>query len=213
MKTRRDPSLRLMAMSVSISILCFYSCQNWNEWDNPAGGQKNPEAADTSAKLVAHFPFDTDLSTTTQEGVTPITGEAFAYAGGNQPEIVADGERGDVLHQDGGYTRFANPLKGVKVQTGASITMWVKMPKIDTDGALFCFSDDKGGGLYFTANAYLSYTGTGWLDVNHPVLNKTDAFVANVWNYVALAFTDAGYVMYINGEKKYDTNNHANRCR
>lgn len=205
MKTRKRPSLLLMA----ISVLCFCSCQNWNEWDDLAGEQKNPEPVDTSAKLIAHFPFDTDLNATTQEGEPPSTGEVFIYTNGKQPQIAEDAERGNVFHQNGGYTRFANPLKDLEVQTGVSITMWVKMPQIDTDGALFSFSDDKGEGLYFTANAYLYYSGTGgWLEVNNPASGLTNTFTADVWNYIALSFTDEGYTIYINGEKKFDTNNH-----
>lgn len=207
MKTRKWP-LYLMAI---LTFLSMSACQDWGESDPPAGNQKLPEQPDTSAKLIAEFTFDEDFNSTVAEGETPITGEGFAYCMGEDiPEIVQDDDRGSgVMHAKGGYLRIPNPLKGADIQTGASFSFYVKQAKTDNTGALISFSDGSSN-LYFTGNAFLSYTGTsGYLDVNDPAVTVTNAMPAGAWHYVALTFTDNGYAIYIDGTKKYDTNNHA----
>lgn len=207
MKTRKWP---LLFMAI-LTVLSMSSCQEWGEVDPPAGNQKLPEKPDTSAKLIAEFTFDEDFNSTATEGETTITGEGFAYSlGQNQPEIVQDDEReGGVMHANGGYLRIPNPLIGADIQTGVSFSFFVKPTKTDHTGALISFSDGTNK-LYFTANAFLSYTGTGgYLDVNDPEVSVTNAIPSGAWHYVALAFTEKGYAIYIDGTKKYDTNNHA----
>lgn len=194
-----------------LTVLCMSSCQDWGEADPPAGNQKLPEKPDTSAKLIAEFTFDEDFNSTIAEGETPITGEGFTYsADQEQPEIVQDADRGNgVMHANGGYLRIANPLKGANIQTGVSLSFFVKSTKKDHTGALISFSDGTNK-LYFTANAFMSYTGTGgYLDVNDPAVSITNAIPVGDWHYVALTFTEDGYAIYIDGVKKYDTNNHA----
>lgn len=209
MKTRKWPSY---CMAI-LTVLCMGACQEWGEVDPPAGNQKLPEAPDTSAKLIAEFTFNENFNSTVEEGETPISGEAFTYAVGNsQPEIIQDDSKGSgVLHLKGGYLRIPNPLKDLELQTGASLSFWMRMPQIDTEGALFSFSDGGSNLLYFTANAFISYTGTGgYLDVNDPKISETNAIAANEWCYIAMTFTNKGYALYVDGEKKYDTNNHEN---
>lgn len=166
MKTRKRP---LLFMAI-LTILFMGSCQDWGEADPPAGNQKLPEKPDTSAKLLAEFTFDEGFNSTVAEGETPVMGEGFAYsADGTPPEIVPDSEReGGVMHANGGYLRIPNPLIGADIQTGVSLSFFVKPTKTDNTGALISFSDGTNK-LYFTANAFLSYTGTGgYLDVNDP---------------------------------------------
>ena len=207
MKTRKWPLL-LMAI---LTVLSMSSCQDWGEADPPAGNQKLPAKPDTSAKLIAEFTFDEDFNSTATEGKTPISGEGFAYSADQEiPEIVQDDEReSGVMHANGGYLRIPNPLIGADIQTGVSFSFFVKSTKTDHTGALISFSDGTNK-LYFTANAFLSYTGTGgYLDVNDPEVSVTNAMPYGTWHYVALTFTEKGYAIYIDGTKKYDTNNHA----
>lgn len=207
MKTRKWPLL-LMAI---LTVLSMSSCQDWGEADPPAGNQKLPAKPDTSAKLIAEFTFDEDFNSTATEGETPISGEGFAYSADQEiPEIVQDDEReSGVMHANGGYLRIPNPLIGADIQTGVSFSFFVKPTKTDHTGALISFSDGTNK-LYFTANAFLSYTGTGgYLDVNDPEVSVTNAMPYGTWHYVALTFTEKGYAIYIDGTKKYDTNNHA----
>ena len=205
MKTRKWPLL-LMAI---LTVLSMSSCQDWGEADPPAGNQKLPAKPDTSAKLIAEFTFDEDFNSTATEGKTPISGEGFAYSADQEiPEIVQDDEReSGVMHANGGYLRIPNPLIGADIQTGVSFSFFVKSTKTDHTGALISFSDGTNK-LYFTANAFLSYTGTGgYLDVNDPEVSVTNAMPYGTWHYVALTFTEKGYAIYIDGTKKYDTNN------
>lgn len=207
MKTRKWPLL-LMAI---LTVLSMSSCQDWGEADPPAGNQKLPAKPDTSAKLIAEFTFDEDFNSTATEGETPVSGEGFAYSADQEiPEIVQDDEReSGVMHANGGYLRIPNPLIGADIQTGVSFSFFVKSTKTDHTGALISFSDGTNK-LYFTANAFLSYTGTGgYLDVNDPEVSVTNAMPYGTWHYVALTFTEKGYAIYIDGTKKYDTNNHA----
>ena len=207
MKTRKWPLL-LMAI---LTVLSMSSCQDWGEADPPAGNQKLPAKPDTSAKLIAEFTFDEDFNSTATEGETPVSGEGFAYSADQEiPEIVQDDEReSGVMHANGGYLRIPNPLIGADIQTGVSFSFFVKPTKTDHTGALISFSDGTNK-LYFTANAFLSYTGTGgYLDVNDPEVSVTNAIPYGTWHYVALTFTGKGYAIYIDGTKKYDTNNHA----
>lgn len=79
------------------------------------------------------------------------------------------------MHANGGYLRIPNPLIGADIQTGVSFSFFVKPTKTDHTGALISFSDGTNK-LYFTANAFLSYTGTGgYLDVNDPEVSVTNA--------------------------------------
>lgn len=202
MKTKRWTSL-CMALTATFYLA---GCQNWGEVDDPSGNQKVPEKPDTSAKLLANFTFEENLNS--NENETLITGESFVYTNGNEPEIINDSDKGKVLHLNGGYLRIPNPLKGVAVQTGASISMFVKMPQIDIEGALFSFTDDGASKLFFTANAFLNYDGNGgFLEVNKPTVAITNIFSPKAWHYVALTFTEKGYAIYIDGKKRFDTHN------
>jgi hypothetical protein len=203
--TTKRKNTPLWCMGIML-FLFFSSCQNWGEEDNPSGNQKNPVPPDASVKVLAFFPFDTDLNAAGGN----ITGEGYALTGGAEPEIVEDPVRGQVLYQNGGYTRFQNPLQGLNVAKGASVTLWVKMPEIDTAGALFSFMDETAGTLYFTGNACLSYEGTGGrLDVNNPNTVITDVLLPNQWHFVAITLTYDGYIIYIDGEKRFDTESSA----
>ncbi|MDR0543250.1 MAG: LamG domain-containing protein [Dysgonamonadaceae bacterium] len=193
---------------MGLCLLIFFSCQNWGAWDDPSGNQKNPVPPDASVKAVAYFPFDTDLTAVD----AAIICETIVPEGGSAPEITDDVERGNVLHQNGGYVRFTNPLQGLNVAQGASVAMWVKMPEVDIAGALFSFLDDDGNLLYFTGNAFLTYKGTGggWFEVNRPETILTGDLQPNQWHFIAVTLTYSGYIIYIDGEKKYETANPVN---
>jgi hypothetical protein len=182
-------------------ILLFSTCQKWGEWDDPSGNQKNPVPPDASVKVIAHFPFDTDLNAVEAD----ISGEVFVLEDGIDPEIIDDPVRGGVLHQKGSYTRFKNPLQGLDVAQGASITLWVKMPEIDLTGALFSLQDETAGSLYFTGNVSLSYkSAEDEFEVNNPDITVTGELLPNQWHFLAVTLTYEGYHIYIDGEKKYE---------
>jgi hypothetical protein len=176
------------------------ACQKWGESDPPAGNQKNPDA---QVRTVAQLSFDVG---------SDIPGETVALAGGATPTIVEDAQRGGgVLYQNGGYLRFKNPLQKLYVAAGASVSMWVKMPAVDTSGALFSFVDESGGSvLSVTKSAYLSYTGAnGTFDVN-PGAAVSDALIPDRWHFLAISLTYEGYAVYVDGEKKYEAGGEPN---
>ncbi|MDR2056872.1 MAG: LamG domain-containing protein [Dysgonamonadaceae bacterium] len=182
----------------------LYSCQKWGEWDDPSGNQKNPVPPDASVKVIAHFPFDTDLNAID----TDISGETTVLDGGTKPEITDDPLRGGVLHQNGGYTRFKNPMQGLDVAQGASLSFWVKMPEIDLNGALFSFlNDETKSALYFTGNAWLNYKGAeDGFEINNPKTVLTGVLLPDQWHFVAVTLTYDGYGIYVDGEKLYENN-------
>lgn len=196
MKTKKRTSW----IALIVAACCLSSCQEWGEWDDPSGNQKNAPAPDTSAKVRAHFSFEDGIG-----------GEAFTYENGTAPATIEDTQKGgNTLHLNGGYVRYPNPLKNIELSTGASLTIWVKMPQSDIHGALFSFADDTTGKLCFTGNASLSYDGTGgWFTVNNPEQVTTGAISSGQWHFLALTLDKEGFVIFIDGTKKYDVNNHS----
>lgn len=180
------------------AVICFSSCQEWGEWDEPAGNQIYP----TLEKL-ATYAFDEELETSTIS--------LFAYNEGETPTLTEDaGRNSSVLHLNGGYARIDNPVAAVDVQNGVSLTFWMKQINgeqgQDLEGALFSFqSDDSTEKVFFTANGWLSYSGAdGNYEDNNPSGYKTGILSAGEWHYVAMLVRDDGYAVYVDGEKKID---------
>jgi len=188
MKTRKWQSL----LSVATILLCFSSCQDWGKWDPPAGNQVYP-----TLQLVSDNSFDS-LSE---------DWELFTYNGGSLPKIAKDEELGDVLHTDGGYLRFDNPLNGVTLQSGASLTFWVKLSEADSDGALLSFSDeDSNSKLFFTAGGRIAYHSPDGSFERTLSPDVADSLSSGTWRYMALIFTTNGYEAYMDGKsiERYD---------
>ena len=186
MKTRKWPSLLLAVFTV----LSFGACDDWGQMDPAAGNQIYPKL-----ELKGEYKFEEELS---PEEVT-----LSAYDGGEVPRIVTDEFKGKVLNLNGGYARFHNPLYNVKVQTGVSVTMWVKTAADNLEGAIFSFAnEDNSERIFFTPNAWLhrdSLNVSG--EVNKPTQASTPPFTADEWHYMALIITNQGYTLYIDGEK------------
>lgn len=208
--------LILLFMTIS-----FSSCQDWGEWDDPAGNQKNPipePPADKSAKLAARYLFEGNL----KDDLGGAAGNAKAQPEGQIPSFEENAERGStVLHQyfgfDGeqsiSYAQFQNPLKGAEELYGASISLWVNRTDGNVWDAIWSFldednSDEIDGRFYFTPNAYLGFNGTGgFFDCNWPD-NVTDAISIGEWNMVTVTLDATGFWIYVNGKLKFDINTH-----
>jgi hypothetical protein len=140
------------------------------------------------------------------ENLNPDEIQSIAYDEGNLPAIVDDSELGTVLQLDGGYLRMANPLLNVKVQNGISLTFWVKQSDAsaeqDLKGALFSFQNEDGSRkMFFTANGWISYQGAeGNFEDRNPNNAATPVMTAGEWHYLALAITNTGYSIYVDGE-------------
>lgn len=182
-----------------LTVLCMSSCQEWGESDPPAGNQVFPHL-----EQVAHVTFDEELI---PEDIQP-----FALDGGNTPSLENDETHGQVLHMANGYARVFNPLNKVKVQNGVSLTMWVKQAapangeEQDLTSALFSFQNENGTQrLFFTPNGWLSYEGIdGSFEDNNPEVAKTGIMSAGEWHYLAIAVTNNGYFVYVDGLKKIE---------
>jgi hypothetical protein len=188
-KNRKWPFL-----GVVLAILCFSSCvEQWGQTDPPAGNQVYPRL-----EKLMELKFNEDLN--------PDEIQSFAYNGGNLPSIVDDDELGTVLQLDGGYLRTANPLLKAKVQTGVSLTFWAKqsdaLVEQDLRGALFSFQNEDGSQkMFFTANGWISYQAAeGSFEDRNPNQAATPVMTAGEWHYLAVAITNTGYSIYVDGE-------------
>ena len=182
----------------AFAILLFGACADWGQMDPPAGNQIYPKLEKISS-YTFNDEFDADF-------------QLKAYADGNLPALESDEEHGSVLYLNGGYLQISNPLNSVKVQNGVSLTFWFKQAlpeegaKQDLKGAIFSFgSADATPRLFFTANGWLNYNGVdGTYEYNNPSSAETGMITAGEWHYVAMAVTNTGYFVYVDGEKKID---------
>ncbi len=182
----------LSILTVTLLTFSMWSCQDWGQMDPPAGNQIYPRL-----ELKGEYKFEDELS--------PEEFTLSAYGEGNIPEIVSDSEKGNVLQLNGGFARVSNPLLNVKIQTGASVTFWVKTTANNLSATIFSFMDEEEQTkLFFTPNAWLKYQGAGAsFEVNNPS-QPTDALTADEWHYVALSVKTDGFFIYIDGEKAYE---------
>ena len=189
MKANKWSSLLMAAFTV----FCLWSCKDWGQMDPPAGNQVYPKL-----ELKGDFKFDEELS--------PETALLVAYENGQIPKVVTDEEKGKVLQLNGGYVRFTNPLYGVKIQTGASLTFWVKTSENNLSGAIYSFAnEDNSTKLFFTPNTWMHYDSPyTTIDVNNPSTVVTNAISPDEWHYVAMIIRTDGYDIYIDGEKCFD---------
>jgi len=185
MKTNNRLSL---FFSTVIVILFFFSCHEWGEWDPPSGNQVYP-----TLQLLSESKF---------ESLEEVNFDLIAYDGGEVPEIVKDETLGNVLHLDGGYIRFNNPLYDKKIQSGASLTCWVKLAEADEEGALFSFAnEDNTSSLVFAGNGRLSFRSPeGSVEVEKVSSSEKSMLTADEWHYLAIAFTTTGYSLNVDGE-------------
>ncbi|MFT4072784.1 MAG: hypothetical protein QM654_12785 [Dysgonamonadaceae bacterium] len=180
-------------IAIALFMCMFASCQSWDKWDDPSGNQVYP-----TLQKVASYSFNSELDTAFH---------LFSYSSGQLPSLVNDEERGSqVLNMEGGYALLQNPLTGVKVQNGVSLTFWMKQngSSPDLNGALFSFQDQSGTQkLFFTANGWIHYQGAnGSYEQNNPSTITTGLINDNEWHYVAVIFRSDGYAIYVDGEEK-----------
>jgi len=205
MKTRKWPVICL-----AILTMCMGSCQDWGKMDPPAGTDVTPKL-----EQVANLTFD-------DKELNPEEIQTFAYPDGDIPSLFTDESLGQVLYMPNGYARIFNPLNKVKVQNGVSLTFWIKqalpepvegaegeeavMEEQDLTGAIFSFQNGNATQrMFFTANGWLNYEGVdGTYEANNPNSDKTGLITRGEWHYVAIAVTNNGYFVYVDGLKKIE---------
>ena len=206
MRTNRWRQWRIVLAAV-VTAFCFGACQEWGQMDPPAGTDIYPKT-----EKVGEYSFD--------EAIDPQVMQTFAYANGDTPDLVQDADLGSqVLHFNGGYVRFFNPMLATSAEEAVSMTFWVKQAALDEaevaagtavkdiNSALFAFQNENGTeSLYMTGNGALVYEG---MDGNLSVNTADEATTgmldeSGVWHYVALMVHNDGYTVYVDGNKRID---------
>lgn len=206
MRTNRWRQWRIVLAAV-VTAFCFGACQEWGQMDPPAGTDIYPKT-----EKVGEYSFD--------EAIDPQVMQTFAYANGDTPDLVQDADLGSqVLHFNGGYVRFFNPMLATSAEEAVSMTFWVKQAALDEaevaagtavkdiNSALFAFQNENGTeSLYMTGNGALVYEG---MDGNLSVNTSDEATTGmldepGVWHYVALMVHNDGYTVYVDGNKRID---------
>ncbi|GAO29066.1 LamG-like jellyroll fold domain-containing protein [Geofilum rubicundum] len=180
---------KLLLLTAMVGFLGLWSCEEWGEMDPPAGNQVFPKL-----ELKGDYKFDDGF---------PEDVVLASYEGGVDPSIVTDEFKGKVAQFSEGYALFTNPLTEVKLQTGASLTMWIKTTENNLSGAIFSFtSEDHTERLFFSPNAWLSYNGgNGSYEANNPDNGPTNLLTPDEWHFLALSIKTDGYFVYVDGEK------------
>ncbi|MGL5273790.1 MAG: LamG-like jellyroll fold domain-containing protein, partial [Phocaeicola sp.] len=172
--------------AIALTVLCSWSCTEWGLTDPPAGNQIYPKL---EQKGVLDF----------EEELLPETFTLMAYSEGEIPTIISDAEKGKVLQLQGGYAQISNPLYGVKVQTGLSLTFWAKS-EANNSGALFSFaSEDNADKLFFTPSLELSYTGSPQ-NINLHTASTSSLLDDESWHYVAISVKNDGFLLHVDGK-------------
>ena len=166
-----------------------------------------PQTADWTTGMVAHYGFeDESLSNT----LNPSQHAELQQTGANAVPAVEDGEGGDghYVHLYFGdidnlsYVTMPNPLCGLELDEGATLSFWVKRVDGNVWDALFGFVDGDAR-IYMTGNAYVGYNGGdgNWIDLNHPTAVITTNIAVGQWQLVTLSFSRTGITLYVNGSR------------
>lgn len=163
-------------------LLGIWSCQEWNQEDPEAANQVYPKIVKKGS-----YSFGKAFSNDVTLG---------AYEGGEEPLIVIDDSLGYVTQLTGGYLKITNPLLDASLQTGYSVTMWVKVSESNSDeAAIFSFSNESDSTISFTPAGTLAY------NMSEAALSE-DLLLDNEWQYLAVLVDTGGYTVYVNGEEK-----------
>lgn len=197
----------LIVLAAVITALSLEACQEWGQMDPPAGTDIYPKT-----EKVGEYSFE--------EAIDPQIMQTFAYTDGNTPDLVQDADLGSqVLHFNGGYVRFFNPMLTTSAEEAVSMTFWIKQAALDEgeveagtavkdlNSAIFSFENENGTeSLYMTGNGALVYEA---MDGKYSV-NTADEVTTGmldepgVWHYVALMVHNDGYTVYVDGNKRID---------
>ena len=191
----------------TISFTACASATGVNIW----GYKQYPNAPvdDWYKGMVAHYGFDdSGLANTfnkTQQAKLLKNGDNSA------PELVQLGGHpaGSQVSLNFGvnanesYVQMPNPLNGLTLSEGATLSFWVKRADANAWDALFGFM--KGDArLYMTGNSYVGYNDYdgNWVDLNHPSAIISDNIAVGSWQLVTLTVSRQDIALYVNGAPK-----------
>lgn len=165
------------------------SCQDWGQQDPKAGNQVYP-----TLQNVAKYDFQIE------EGLDPAVYRMVAYPDGEMPDVVDDEEMGKVLEVNHGALKFSNPLTTVVLQNAASLTFWLKVDGTESlSQPLISFEDEiESTGVSVAADGTIRYKAADgeWLSNGE----LADYVTPGEWHFMAMALTDTGYTMVVDGE-------------
>ena len=187
------------------------------EFQVKAASEANAEAtADWKSGLLAHYGFDDAAMANT------LNADEKAQLKRNATTValpaIDEGDplrNGNVMHISFGangkesFVSMPNPLYGKTLDTGATISFWVKRTDNNLWDALLGLTNGDAR-LYMTGNGYVGFNnGTGsWLDINHPSTVETGYFPVGRWQLVTITIqrtatsTTGGVSIYVNGSRK-----------
>lgn len=203
----------MSATALALLLTAATSCEDWGRQDPPAGNQIFP-----SLENVANLDFEAE------EGLDPAVFTAVANPGGNDPAIVNDNIKGNVLCLDNGYVSVSNPFNKVVLQNAASFTFWMMEPETDgtradgedqepteptgmalnMDGSILTFGDNTGSQyLNIHADGALAFNSAdGQWSETTPDSDIARYITQGDWHYVGIVIKDKGYEWWIDGECK-----------
>lgn len=187
--------------------------------------EKAKASADWTTGMVAYYSFDN-----AEMLVNSMNQEQTAQLMHNSTTKVPAIEQGDslrngnVVHLNFGangkesYVSMPNPLKGLELTNGATISFFVKMTSDNLWDALFGCSNGTAR-LFVTGNMYVGYNdgktastteNNNWLDINQSEAVQTKALKAGKWHHVVITFdrlATNGITIYVDGNKRTDKYN------
>ena len=168
----------------------------------------NPsQTADWTTGMVAHYGFDDEsLGNTfdeTQKAQLLKTGTNTAPAlesGNGRASRYVHLNFGD--RENLSYVTMPNPLNGVSLSDGATLSFWVKRLDGNLWDALFGIVSGDAR-VYMTGNTYLGYNGGdgNWIDFNNPERVTTNNIAVGQWQLVTLSVSRTGIILYVNGSR------------
>lgn len=163
--------------------------------------------SDPNSALLAQYSFEGNWQNTLNPSQSATPG---ADGSGTVPNLAQDEEKGNVVQMYAGsvsndaYVSVANPLQGMELKDGATISLWVKSSSWDNYGFLWS-AGSKYSFVWLTGAPYFGYDGSqGYLDLNCPhnlpgASDKLGILPTSQWTLVTTTLTSREAVVYING--------------
>jgi hypothetical protein len=190
-----------------LPLISFTACDS-STGVNVWGYKRRTVAADWTTGMVAHYGFDDESLSNT---FNPSQHAELLKTGDNKvPSLQSGAGRASQYvslnfgaNDNLSYVSMPNPLRGLSLDEGATLSFWVKRIDGNVWDALFGFVNGNAR-IYMTGNTYLGYNGGdgNWIDLNHPAAVVTTNILVGQWQLVTLSFSRTGIALYVDGGRK-----------
>jgi len=165
-------------------------------------------AADWQTGMVAHYSFDGEelansldasqkaLLASKSTTKAPVVEQDYLHRGIVHTAFGANGKES--------YVSVANPLKGLDLTKGATISFWTRLTGENLWDALFGVTDGKAR-FFITGNAFIGYNdgdSKNWIDINNPNDATTGYFTPGTWHFITVTIRKNGLTLYVDGASK-----------